>query len=380
MGAAFPAFLSAFLACVVIVLHRHRLACTLDTVGTGPQKFHTGDVPRIGGVAILIGVVVPALFFRGTDALVWALIASTPAFLGGLVEDMTKRFSPEDRLWSAFIAATAAFLLLDARVTNLDLPGDALLAFPIVSFLFTIFAVGGFAHALNIVDGFNGLAGMVALLMLIGIGIVAAQVGDSEVLTATAAVAGAVLGFLVWNYPRGLIFAGDAGAYVLGFLIAVLVLLLQHRNSEISAWFPLVILLYPVTETCFSIYRKKVLRGQSPAQPDGLHLHMLVYKRWVRTYAHSPSPSWRANSLTSPYLVCLAALAIFPAVLFWANTTLLQISSAGFIAIYIWLYWQIVRFKTPRFLIRLTRGNRWGLALTDRADDETQLANISRGP
>jgi UDP-N-acetylmuramyl pentapeptide phosphotransferase/UDP-N-acetylglucosamine-1-phosphate transferase len=279
------------------------------------------------------------------------LLASLPVFVGGLIEDLTKQFSASDRLLASFAAAALGFLLMDGRVTDLALPGSGILEFSALSFLFTVFAVGGFAHALNIVDGFNGLSGTVALLMLIALGLVAVQVGDSYVAGAAMVIGAAVVAFLLWNFPKGLIFFGDSGAYLLGFLIAELAVLLTHRNSEISPWFPLSLLLYPVVETCFSIYRKKFLRGQSPGEPDGLHLHMLIYKRLVRKASQRGKQGWKANALTSPYLVLLSALSIVPSVLAWGNTLLLQTTVALFTGCYVWLYWRIVRFRTPGVLV-----------------------------
>ena len=69
-------------------------------------------------------------------------------------------------------------------------------------------------------------------------------------------LAGATAGFLVWNYPRGLIFAGDGGAYLWGVVIAMASVLLVQRHALVSPWFPMLLLIYPVWETLFSIYRK----------------------------------------------------------------------------------------------------------------------------
>ena len=76
------------------------------------------------------------------------------------------------------------------------------------------------------------------------------------------------------NFPSGSLFAGDSGAYLIGFLIALVSVLLVTRNPQVSAWCPMLLAVYPVWETLFSIYRKKFLRGRSPNMPDGLHLHI----------------------------------------------------------------------------------------------------------
>ena len=94
--------------------------------------------------------------------------------------------------------------------------------------------------------------------------------------------------------------------------------------------------------------RKKVLRKQSPGMPDGLHFHMLVHKRLVRRY--EPATPW-ANAATSPFLWALSLLVAAPAALFWDNTAVLQVLLISFVAFYAWLYWRIVRFRTPKLLI-----------------------------
>jgi UDP-N-acetylmuramyl pentapeptide phosphotransferase/UDP-N-acetylglucosamine-1-phosphate transferase len=357
LGATF-AFLSSLAVCAVVYAARGRIGMLLDPAGAGPQKFHAGPVPRVGGVPILAGLGASILAFAPAGDRAWLLAlvcAALPAFFAGLGEDLTKRISPAKRLLASFVAAALGFVLLDARVTDLDLPGsELLLQLALLSFLLTLLAVGGFSHALNIVDGFNGLSGGVALLMLGALALVASQVGDAHILWGSVLTGGAVLGFLAWNYPKGLIFAGDGGAYLLGFLIAELAILLAHRNPAVSAWFPFVLLLYPVVETAFSIYRKKILRGQSPSEPDGIHLHMLVYKRLVRRCS-AHGDRWKPNSLTSPYLVALASFSILPAAAFWDSSTLLQLVAVAFSALYVWIYWRIVRFRVPRLLVLRAR-------------------------
>ncbi|HMA90293.1 MAG TPA: glycosyltransferase, partial [Burkholderiales bacterium] len=275
-------------------------------------------------------------------------------FCGGLYEDLTKRFPAGARLATAFCAAAVGFFLLDARITDLDVWGsDWLLGFAAISFLFTVFAVGGFSHALNIVDGFNGLSAVAALMMLAALAVVATAVSDPTLAQACVVIGASILGFLVWNYPRGTIFLGDGGAYLLGFLIAELAVLLVHRNSQVSPWFALLLLFYPVWETLFSSYRRRVLRGRSPGEADGLHLHTLVYRRLVRWKVSSRAQQdrrWR-NALTTPYLIVLSAITVVPAALFWDDTLALQLFALAFAIFYTALYWRIVRFRAPRRLI-----------------------------
>jgi UDP-GlcNAc:undecaprenyl-phosphate GlcNAc-1-phosphate transferase len=189
-------------------------------------------------------------------------------------------------------------------------------------------------------------------MFLGAIAYVARTVGDEALMWVALLLGAAVLGFLVFNFPRGLLFLGDGGAYLIGFLIAELALMLVHRNSEVSPWFALTLLGYPIVETIFSMYRKRVLRGRSPGQPDGLHLHMLIHKRLVRRYGTGVAAQDRvwSNALTSPFLWVLALVGVVPAALFWDRTEALQGAMLAFVALYVWLYWRIVRFRAPRAL------------------------------
>ncbi len=112
---------------------------------------------------------------------------------------------------------------MQAVITRTDIPGlDWLVAFPLGALLVTVFVVAGVANAVNIIDGFNGLASMCVVIMLIGLAYVAFAVDDRLIALLALAGVGAVLGFFVWNFPAGLVFLGDGGAYFLGFYVAEL--------------------------------------------------------------------------------------------------------------------------------------------------------------
>ncbi len=335
--------------------HGHRLH---DNDLSGPQKFHAAPVPRVGGVGIFVGVLGAALVLslttpRSGPVALWLMLCAVPAFASGLLEDLTKTQSPRRRLFFTAVSAALAIMLLDAAIERTDIPGlDWVVSFPVGAALVTVLAVAGVANALNIIDGFNGLASMCAVLILGSLGYVAFQVGDNVVMWLAVAGAGALLGFFVWNFPLGLIFLGDGGAYFVGFYVAELAILLLHRNPGVSPMFPLLVCIYPIFETLFSIYRRVVLRGRSPGMPDGIHLHSLIYRRVIRWAVgdRSAKALTRRNSMTSPYLWVLCMLSTIPAMLFWNNTAVL----AGFLLLfaisYVGLYWRIVRFRAPRWM------------------------------
>jgi UDP-N-acetylmuramyl pentapeptide phosphotransferase/UDP-N-acetylglucosamine-1-phosphate transferase len=330
-----------------------------DSDFAGVQKFHARSVPRVGGVGILVGLTASAVQLRWTYPVVssgiLAIVAcGMPAFFSGLVEDLTKRVTPVVRLVCTMAAAALAYFLLGIAVTRISVPPlDFLLTYGVISCLVTVVAVAALANAINIIDGFNGLASMVAFMMFASLAYVAFQVHDAVVLSASLIMMGAVMGFFIWNFPAGLIFLGDGGAYFIGFMLAELSIMLVMRNRDVSAWFPVLLFMYPIFETCFSIYRKKFIRGISPGIPDGVHLHMLVYKRLMRwaVGAQNAREITRRNSLTSPYLWLLCLVAVIPATLFWRHTLHLFCFVVVFAFTYVWLYVSIVRFKSPRWMV-----------------------------
>lgn len=347
LTSALAALLASCAVCWGMLLSRrvHEKLSIDDTI-PGLHKVHRTPVPRIGGFGILAGVAAGAFMLDAAEAtwMLLFLLASLLAFAGGFLEDLTRKVSPYSRLLFAFGAAAVGYVLLDARITDLDLPfDDYLFEYQLFAFGFTLFAVGGFAHATNIIDGMNGLSGFVATAILAAIAAIAWQVGDERILSAALIVMAATLGFLVWNFPRGVLFAGDGGAYFLGFAIAELAVLLVHRNSEVSPWFALLALWYPVWETLYSMYRRKVVRGRSPADADGLHLHTLVYRRIVKFHARPVARS----AVTTLCMLTLSLATVVPAWLYWDETWILQAFAAVFVLLYLWIYLRIARFGMP---------------------------------
>jgi UDP-N-acetylmuramyl pentapeptide phosphotransferase/UDP-N-acetylglucosamine-1-phosphate transferase len=282
------------------------------------------------------------------------MLCALPAFGSGLTEDLTKTQSPRRRLFFTAVSAAVAVFAVDSVIGRTDIPGlDWIVSFSAGAAMVTVFVVAGVANSVNIIDGFNGLASMCTVLMLVSIGYVAFQVNDTLILALAVAGVGAVLGFFVWNFPAGLIFLGDGGAYFLGFFVAELAILLLHRNPTVSPMFPLLVCIYPVFETVFSIYRRVMLRGQPAGMPDGIHLHSLIYRRIMRWAIgrQSKRSHARRNSMTSPYLWMLSMLAVVPAMLFWDSTALLASFIVLFGLVYTTLYWRIVRFKSPRWMV-----------------------------
>ena len=351
--------ITAFLTFLILKLNSYKIGLDHDT---GVQKFHSWKAVRIGGLPIYIslwlnGILVYKLNGDVVNYYFKFLIASTPVFLGGILEDFTKKVGPKERLIAAFASGVLVYFLIDAHLTRVDIPGlDYLLSeFVIFSIAFTAFALTGSSNAINIIDGFNGLASGVAIIIFSAYAYVSYLVGDTFLFNFCLIITGSLIGFFVWNFPYGKIFLGDGGAYLIGFLAGLTGVMLVERHKEVSAWFVLLLLMYPIYETIFSMIRKKYLRGSSPFEPDPVHFHMLIHKRVVRPFLSNRYQDVILNSLTSPYLWFLELMCAIPAVLFYDNAIFLAIFSVLFTVFYTWLYFRIVKFKVPAFMYYLLK-------------------------
>lgn len=359
MNAALISFVTSFLCSLLIVryahLHEH---FTSDNDISSVQKFHAIPVPRVGGLAIFLAITTALLSSinagKGTVIFnLYLILASLPAFLFGLMEDITKKIGVKLRLLATFLSALLAIYFFDIWLTrtSLEFVDLYLLEYSLISIAFTCFAVGGLSNSFNIIDGYNGLSSVVAIIILIGISYIAFKNGDIFILHSALTLIGSIAGFLIWNYPFGRLFLGDGGAYLIGFWVAELSILLVMRNSQVSPWFPFLLCMYPITETIFTIYRRVILRRVHPGIPDACHLHQLIYRRLVRPNSiPGRSTMLHRNSMTSPYLWVLSSACAIPAILFWDNSWILFVSSGLFIVLYGWVYWSIVRLRVPDYL------------------------------
>jgi len=182
-----------------LIIFASTLLASLSLVGTkhlhgrfsldnafGVQNHHTEPTPRIGGVAIVLGLLVAwALAAPAVKEILGPmLLAGLPAFAFGLLEDITKKVSVMVRLLATMFSGVLAWYITGVAMQNTGVPPmDWLLGFLPFAVLFTAFAVGGVANAINIIDGFNGLASGAVAIMLSAMGLIALSVGDAPLAT-----------------------------------------------------------------------------------------------------------------------------------------------------------------------------------------------------
>lgn len=316
--------------CAAVVLtHRWHGRWSGDHAGSGPQKHHQGAPSRIGGLPLALGLALGALLLHrnndasiaqaGSTLAVW-LLCALPVWLLGLADDVTKRIRPRARmagaaLSAALAAAATGVVVQRTGISPLDgwlaaAPwGVLLLALPL-----TLLLVCGFTNAMNIVDGLNGLAGGLSLVMLAGTGLTAFYLHDAVVLQLCQVLAACVAGFVLLNFPRGCLFLGDGGAYLIGFALVQIWMLLVLRNPQLAPVSVLALAFWPTMETLFSIYRRR-FRGRKGVamRADRLHLHSLLYRRrtlpWVQAQVLH-APRWAANALAATILVATSVVPV----------------------------------------------------------------------
>jgi UDP-N-acetylmuramyl pentapeptide phosphotransferase/UDP-N-acetylglucosamine-1-phosphate transferase len=341
----YPPLASAILSWFMVLSRDWHGRYTMD-LHQGIQKFHTLPTSRIGGVALFAAMLVAFLLAGdATGGLLGLMIlASLPAFLAGLIEDVTKKVGVRERLMATMFSGLLACMLTGVHLGHVDVPlVDSLLRHPVPAIMFTSFAVAGVANSINIIDGFNGLAGGVLMICFGMLGLIAWHVGDMHLVNLCILMELSTFGFMLVNFPFGKIFMGDGGAYLMGFMLAMTAVLLPTRNPQVSPWASIVVCGYPIIETIFSMFRR-MMAGTGTGNPDAAHLHSLIKVNVIRRFLPK-LPQYLRNSLVSPVCWMLALLFAAPAIRFYNSTSILMLVAMASASLYFVVYRIVLRLE-----------------------------------
>lgn len=247
------------------------------------RKEHKSPVPTMGGIAIVAGMIASLMFWFPFDnelGQVCFFFSITALFGLGIMDDL--RDLPAKYKFVVQIALGLLIALSGIRITSFDgLFGITDLSLP-AQYSFTILAIVGITNAFNLIDGIDGLAGGLAFMSLVTVGMFLTLSGDANTALIAFALAGAVFAFLYFNFNPAKIFMGDTGSLILGFVIAVLCIrLLQVNVSAANPVLPhapvfvLGIVLIPVFDT-LRVFAIRIWKGGSPFEADKTHIHHLV--------------------------------------------------------------------------------------------------------
>lgn len=314
------------------------------------QAAHKRPTSRLGGLGVLIGFGASSIllsYLTEDITPILLLISVLPLFLAGLLEDMGKDQSPRRRLFAAVISAVFAVILTHTWIKETGLPVvDPALSFLPIAWGITILWSAGVCNAFNLVDGVNGMAGFLALSISIALGYIAWTAGDILMAHIVIILAAAITGFLIFNWPWGRIFLGDAGAYCIGHLLAWISIMIAWRSPSISYTALCLMFFWPVADTFLAMWRRS-RRKKKMMHPDYLHAHQFVMRaiqlRWKTTLT-------LANSIT---IVVLAPFFLPPII---TGIILADQSSLSFLA---WIVYGAIFFVSYLVGIRWVRRQGW---------------------
>jgi len=249
----------------------------VDAGGDRP-RVHAAPIPRIGGLAIVAGIVVPAaIFVRPGGTYMGILLGTLLVSLVGLVDDV-RGITPGTKLVAVAAVALIPVLGYGIKLEGFSLPLLGSHEFGWAAYPITILWIAGLANLVNLIDGMDSLAAGIVCIAAFSFALLAASFGRSPAAILAAGICGATLAFLRHNYHPAKIFMGDSGALALGFLLAtVAVEGVLKTAATIALVAPLLVLAVPILDTSFVVLKRLKYR-RNPFSADQNHF----YHRFMR--------------------------------------------------------------------------------------------------
>ena len=270
----FSTFLLSTIITILLMPILINLACKMNLLDIpDSRKIHCDPIPRIGGVGMALGAVLPIILWAPMNKFVIALlIGSGVLVIFGLLDDM-KDIGFKKKFIGQIIAALVVILYGGLKIQSLGdfFPGEATLP-NWISIPLTAIAIIAVTNAINLSDGLDGLAGGITLLTFLFIGYLAYLVKFQSFEVMSVAMVGAIFALLKYNTHPATVFMGDAGSQLLGFIAVTLSLAVTRLSPAISPILPLLIIGMPLVDT-LSVMVQRVLEGRSPFKADKNHLH-----------------------------------------------------------------------------------------------------------
>ncbi len=238
------------------------------------RKMHHSLIPRLGGVAIFAGFMSAITIFGNletNEGIQYVLAGCILVFLIGLRDDV-RPVSPFKKFFVQIVAAGIIMFVGDIRITSFQgIMGINELSHG-SSYMFTFLVIIGITNAINLIDGLDGLAGSIVLIITCFFGFYFYQSG-SPYASVAFSLAGGMIGFLRYNLNKAIIFMGDTGALVSGLIISVLAIkFIELKPVASSPALAVAILIIPIMDT-LRVFTIRVIHGRSPFIADKNHLH-----------------------------------------------------------------------------------------------------------
>jgi UDP-GlcNAc:undecaprenyl-phosphate/decaprenyl-phosphate GlcNAc-1-phosphate transferase len=255
-----------------------RIGAVDDPRASDRPRVHSRPLPRIGGLAIVLGILVPAaIFIRPEGAYLGILIGTGLVALLGLVDDV-RGLRPSSKLLGVLAVALLPVLAFDVTFERVSLPVAGNLEFGAFAVPLTLLWIVFLANLVNLIDGMDALASGIVSIAAFSFAVLAASFGRVDAAALAAIVCGATLAFLRHNYHPARIIMGDSGALALGFLLAcVAVEGVLKTAASIALVAPLLVVAVPILDTSFVVLKRLKYR-RPPWGADQNHF----YHRFLR--------------------------------------------------------------------------------------------------
>ena len=268
----FPFMLAMFVS-YVLTPYIKKLAFKIGAVDRPDnRKVHKKIMPRLGGLAIYIAFMIGCVAsMEFTWDIFGILLGGTLIVALGVADDVYQLPAKVKLLGQ--IAAACVLVIFDIRIEWVNNPLGGYFYLDMLSIPFTIFWVISFTNVVNLIDGLDGLAAGVSAIASLTVILVAVQMGYFHVAILTAALAGAIIGFIRYNFNPATIFMGDTGSMFIGYMLAAISVYGAVKTAAtIALIVPAIALGLPILDTAFAIMRRYV-NGRPIFQPDKGHLH-----------------------------------------------------------------------------------------------------------
>lgn len=243
------------------------------------RRVHKKPIPKLGGLAIYISFVTMVILKKGpvNETEMGILIGASIIVIGGFIDD---KYDLKPRYKLMFqLAATLVIIHFGIKISVMTNPSSDVYKYislsGFISIPLTVIWVVGVTNAFNLIDGLDGLSAGIAFIACVTMIVVSFLSGnvESEVIVLTVALAGAILGFLPYNFNPASIFMGDIGSQLLGFLLSAIAIkgAIKSASAFVLA-VPILALGLPIYDTLFAIVRRKI-NGKAITQADKGHLH-----------------------------------------------------------------------------------------------------------
>jgi len=321
---------------LLLILVKTKSNLLIDNQFKKPQAFHEYSTYRLGGITFFLLLITAFLYLFFVKNIFYLEFISfcTLFFLLGLIDDLKINLAPKFRLIIMIIFLLTLVSLNEFYLESITVGYlNNLMKIDIFALFFVCLCFLFIINGANLVDGFNGLLGIHALIIFVILFLIN-FFNDHNVQYILFYVILITLIFIVYNFPKAKIFLGDSGAYLLGALIAISTINTNNLDPSISSFFFCILLFYLFFEVFFSFFRKIFVVKTSPLFSDNKHLHMLLYKFLLKTSNDKLSSNYKASVYINLAYLCF----ITPGILFMHNTLFCRFYFFFLLIIYIFFY------------------------------------------